>query len=234
MVEGIVMRLLVVEDEVNLAETIRDGLAGAGFAVDVVHDGVDGLWCATERPHGAYDVIVLDIMLPRLSGYEVCRQLRGRGVWTPILMLTAKDGEYDQADALDLGADDYLTKPFSFVVLVARLRALVRRGAPERPAVLTAGDLSLDPAERRVTRGTTTVPVTPREFAMLEFLIRHRGQAMSKTAIIENVWDAHFDGDPNIVEVYVGYLRKKIDHPFGRAAIETVRGAGYRIAADGG
>jgi two-component system OmpR family response regulator len=228
------MRVLVVEDEVGLAETIRDGLAQAGFAVDVVYDGVEGLWSATETPHGAYDVIVLDIMLPRLSGYEVCRQLRTREVWTPILMLTAKDGEYDQADALDLGADDYLTKPFSFVVLVARLRALIRRGAPERPVVLTAGDLALDPAERRVTRAGEPVALTPREFALLEFLLRNRGQAMTKTAIIENVWDAHFTGDPNIVEVYVGYLRKKIDHPYGRAAIETVRGAGYRVAADGG
>ena len=228
------MRVLVVEDEVSLAETIRDGLTPAGFAVDVVHDGVEGLWSASETPHGAYDVIVLDIMLPRLSGYEVCRRLRKLEVWTPILMLTAKDGEYDQADALDLGADDYLTKPFSFVVLVARLRALIRRGAPERPVVLTAGDLSLDPSERRVARGGTPVALTPREFALLEFLLRNRGQAMTKTAIIENVWDAHFNGDPNIVEVYVGYLRKKIDHPFGRAAIETVRGAGYRVAADGG
>jgi two-component system OmpR family response regulator len=228
------MRVLVVEDEVSLAETIRDGLTEAGFAVDVVHDGQEGLWSATEQPHGAYDVVVLDIMLPLLSGYEVCRRLRARKVWTPILMLTAKDGEYDQADALDLGADDYLTKPFSFVVLVARLRALVRRGAPERPAVLTAGDLTLDPAERRVARGGTPIPVTPREFAMLEFLMRNRGQAMTKMAIIENVWDAHFAGDPNIVEVYVGYLRKKIDHPFGRSAIETVRGAGYRLADDGG
>jgi two-component system OmpR family response regulator len=228
------MRVLVVEDEVGLAETIRDGLIPAGFAVDVVHDGVEGLWSAAETPHGAYDVIVLDIMLPRLSGYEVCRRLRAREVWTPILMLTAKDGEYDQADALDLGADDYLTKPFSFVVLVARLRALIRRGAPERPVVLTAGDLALDPAERRVTRAGEQVALTPREFALLEFLLRNRGQAMTKTAIIENVWDAHFTGDPNIVEVYVGYLRKKIDHPYGRAAIETVRGAGYRVAADGG
>ncbi len=228
------MRVLVVEDEVSLAETIRDGLVPAGFAVDVVHDGIEGLWSASETPHGAYDVIVLDIMLPGLSGYEVCRRLRKREVWTPILMLTAKDGEYDQADALDLGADDYLTKPFSFVVLIARLRALIRRGAPERPVVLTAGDLALDPAERRVTRAGEQVALTPREFALLEFLLRNRGQALTKTAIIENVWDAHFTGDPNIVEVYVGYLRKKIDHPYGRAAIETVRGAGYRVAADGG
>jgi two-component system OmpR family response regulator len=228
------MRVLVVEDEVSLAETIKDGLLAAGFAVDLVHNGVDGLWQATETPHGAYDVVVLDIMLPALSGYEVCRQLRAKGVWTPILMLTAKDGEYDQADALDLGADDYLTKPFSFVVLIARLRALIRRGAPERPAVLAAGDLTLDPSERRVARSGQPIAVTPREFAMLEFLMRHPGQAMTKTAILENVWDAHFSGDPNIVEVYIGYLRKKIDHPYGRAAIETVRGAGYRIAADGG
>jgi DNA-binding response OmpR family regulator len=224
------VRVLVVEDEVSLAETIRDGLTGAGFAVDLVHDGVDGLWQATETPYGAYDVIILDIMLPGLNGYEVCRTLRHREVWTPILMLTAKDGEYDQADALDLGADDYLTKPFSFVILIARLRALIRRGAPERPAVLTAGDLALDPSERRVTRAGSPIAVTPREFAMLEFLMCHRGQAMTKTAILENVWDAHFTGDPNIVEVYIGYLRKKIDHPFDKMTIETVRGAGYRIA----
>jgi two-component system, OmpR family, response regulator len=228
------MRVLVVEDEVSLAETIRDGLTPEGFTVDLAHDGVDGLWTAAETPYGAYDVVVLDIMLPQLSGYEVCRRLRARGVWTPVLMLTAKDGEYDQADALDLGADDYLTKPFSFVVLIARLRALVRRGAPERPAVLSAGDLTLDPSERRVQRGGTSIAVTPREFAMLEFLMRNRGRAVTKTAIIENVWDAHFSGDPNIVEVYVGYLRRKIDHPFGRTAIETVRGAGYRLADDGG
>ena len=228
------MRILVVEDEVGLAETLRDGLVPEGFTVDLVHDGIEGLWTATEAPHGAYDAIVLDIMLPGLNGYEVCRRLRQRSVWTPVLMLTAKDGEYDQADALDLGADDYLTKPFSFVVLVARLRALIRRGAPERPVVLTAGDLALDPGERRLTRGGKTVAVTPREFAMLEFLLRNRGHVVTKTAIIENVWDAHFTGDPNIVEVYIGYLRKKIDHPFGRAAIETVRGVGYRLAADGG
>jgi two-component system OmpR family response regulator len=228
------MRVLVVEDEVSLAETIRDGLGRDGFTVDLTHDGVEGLWTAAESPHGAYDVIVLDIMLPKLNGYEVCRELRKRGVWTPVLMLTAKDGEYDQADAFDLGADDYLIKPFSFVVLIARLRALVRRGAPERPVVLSAGDLTLDASERRVARGGTPIAVTPREFALLEFLLRNRGHAVTKTAIIENVWDANFNGDPNIVEVYVGYLRKKIDHPFGRTAIETVRGAGYRLAADGG
>jgi DNA-binding response OmpR family regulator len=173
-------------------------------------------------------------MLPGLSGYEVCRQLRQRDVWIPVLMLTAKDGEYDQADALDLGADDYLIKPFSFVVLVARLRALVRRGAPARPVVLVAGDLIVDPARRRVARGGAEVKVTAREFALLEFLMRHRGDVVSKRAIIENVWDANFDGDPNIVEVYVSYLRRKLDQPFGRCAIQTERGMGYRLAADGG
>ncbi|GIF47286.1 two-component system OmpR family response regulator [Asanoa ferruginea] len=225
------MRILLVEDEVALAEMVREGLTGEGFAVDVMHTGPDGLWAATEHP---YDVVVLDIMLPGMSGYEVSRQLRAREVWTPILMLTAKDGEYDQADALDLGADDYLTKPFSFVVLVARLRALTRRGAPARPTVLTAGDLSVDPARRRVTRGNDEITVTSREFALLEFLMRHRGDVVSKTAIIENVWDMNFDGDQNIVEVYVRYLRRKIDLPYGKAAIETVRGTGYRLAADGG
>src|SRR3954465_9135243 len=225
------MRVLVVEDEATLAAAVSRGLAAEGFAVDVVPDGSEGVLRASDP---CYDVVVLDIMLPGLSGYEVLRRLRAQGVWTPVLMLTAKDGEYDEADALDLGADDYLVKPFSFVVLVAHLRALIRRGAPERPAVLTAGDLSLDPAERRVRLAGAPIAVTPREFALLEFLLRHRGEAVTKTAIIENVWDAHFDGDPNIVEVYIGYLRKKIDNPFGRGAIETVGGAGYRLAADGG
>jgi DNA-binding response OmpR family regulator len=225
------MRVLVVDDEAALIETLREALVGEGFAVDVARDGVDGLWAATEH---AYDVVVLDIMLPGLNGYEVCRKLRDRQIWTPVLMLTAKDGEYDQADALDLGADDYLTKPFSYVVLVARIRALTRRGAPRRPAVLTAGDLTVDPARRRVTRGGVDIAVTSREFAMLEFLMRRRGDVVSKRAIIENVWDMNFDADPNIVEVYVSYLRKKIDQPYGRSAIQTIRGAGYRLAADGG
>ena len=209
------MRVLLVEDEVELAATIRDGLTAERIAVDVMHTGPDGLWAAAEYP---YDVILLDIMLPGLNGYEVCRQLRAREVWTPILMLT----------------DDYLTKPFSFVVLLARLRALTRRGARERPAILTAGDLSLDPARRRVTRGEQEIAVTAREFALLEFLLRHRGDVVSKRAIIDNVWDMHFDGDDNIVEVYVRYLRRKIDQPYGRASIETVRGAGYRLDAGGG
>jgi two-component system OmpR family response regulator len=225
------MRILVVEDESALGETLREALAEEGFAVDVARTGIDGLWAATEH---SYDVIVLDIMLPGLNGYEVCRQLRGREIWTPVLMLTAKDGEYDQADALDLGADDYLTKPFSYVVLVARIRALTRRGAPQRPVILTAGDLAVDPARRRVTRRGDDVSLTSREFALIEFLMRRRGDVVSKRAIIENVWDMNFDGDPNIVEVYVSYLRKKIDLPYGRTAIETIRGAGYRLAADGG
>jgi two-component system OmpR family response regulator len=225
------MRVLVVEDEARLVETVRRALTAEGFNVDVALDGAEGLWAATEN---AYDAVVLDIMLPKLSGYGVCQQLREAGVWTPVLMLTAKDGEYDQADAFDLGADDYLTKPFSFVVLIARLRALIRRGAPERPTVLVAGDLQLDPARRRVYRGEQEVALTPREFGLLDFLLRHRGDVVTKTEILQNVWDAHYDGDPNVVEVYVGYLRRKIDAPYDRKSIETVRGMGYRLVADGG
>jgi two-component system OmpR family response regulator len=220
------MRVLMVEDEVRLADALRRGLAAEGFNVDVVHDGVDGLWRAREN---AYDVIVLDIMLPGMNGYKVCETLRAGGVWTPILMLTAKDGEYDQTDAFDLGADDYLTKPFSFIVLIARLRALIRRGAPERPVILKVGDLTLDPSRRRVLRGSTELNLTPREFGLLHFLMRHRGDVVTKTQILEGVWDAHYDGDPNVVEVYISYLRKKIDQPFGRSTIQTVRGAGYRL-----
>jgi DNA-binding response OmpR family regulator len=225
------MRVLLVEDEVHLADTVRDGLAAEGFNVEIVHDGIDGLWASTEN---SYDVIVLDIMLPGLNGYTVCQKLRAAGVWTPVLMLTAKDGEYDQADAFDLGADDYLTKPFSFVILVSRLRALIRRGAPARPVVLSAGDLTLDPARRRVERDGEEIQLTPREFSVLAYLMRNAGDVVTKTAILENVWDAHYDGDPNIIEVYVGYLRRKVDQPFGRAAIQTVRGMGYRLARDGG
>jgi len=225
------MRVLLVEDEPRLAEMVRVGLVSEGFVVEVGADGADGLWRGTE---GEFDVIVLDIMLPKLNGYDVLRTLRERDVWTPVLMLTAKDGEYDQADAFDLGADDYLTKPFSFVVLTARLRALQRRGAPERPTVLTAGDLSLDPARRRVSRGDTVLALTPREYGVLDFLLRNKGTVLSKAQILAAVWDAHYDGDDNIVEVYIGYLRRKIDTPFGRQAIETMRGMGYRLLADGG
>ncbi|MEV0612607.1 response regulator transcription factor [Nonomuraea sp. NPDC050404] len=224
------MRVLVVEDERRMAAALQRGLQAEGFAVDLAHDGEDGLHAARQ---GDYDVVVLDIMLPRLSGYNVCKQLRAEENWVPILMLSAKDGEYDMADGLDLGADDYLTKPFSYVVLVARLRALLRRDAGRRPSVLLAGDLSLDPARRRVERGESSIELTPREFALLEYLMRRRDEVVSKSEILEHVWDT-FDTDPNVVEVYVGYLRRKIDAPFGRNALQTVRGAGYRLAGDGG
>ncbi|GAB3897715.1 response regulator transcription factor [Microbispora bryophytorum] len=224
------MRVLVVEDERRMAAALRRGLQAEGFAVDLAHDGNEGLHLARV---GDYDVVVLDIMLPGLSGYNVCKQLRAEENWVPILMLSAKDGEYDMADGLDLGADDYLTKPFSYVVLVARLRALLRRGGGRRPSVLRAGDLSLDPAARAVTRGDAPVELTPREFALLEYLMRRPGEVVSKPEILEHVWDT-YDTDPNVVEVYVGYLRRKIDTPFGRAALQTVRGAGYRLASDGG
>lgn len=224
------MRVLVVEDERGLAAAVARGLTQEGFTADVAHDGTDGLWRAT---HETYDVIVLDIMLPGLSGYDVVRRLRAAQVWTPVLMLTAKDGEYDEADALDLGADDYLAKPFSYVVLVAHLRALLRRAAPARPAVLSAADLTLDPARKRCHRSGQEITLTAREFALLEFLLRHQDDVVSKTDILTHVWDENFDGDVNIVEVYVGYLRRKIDTPFGRRTIETVRGAGYRLASTG-
>ncbi len=220
------MRVLLVEDEVALAESIRRGLINQGFVVDVAHDGVTGQWLATENP---YDVIVLDIMLPRRNGYDVLRNLRGLKIWTPAMMLTAKDGEYDQTDAFDLGADDYLTKPFSFIVLVARLRALIRRGAPERPVVLEVGQLRLDPAKRMVTVAQQPVSLTAKEFALIHYLMRHPGDVLSKAEILDNVWDPAFEGSENIVEVYVGHLRTKLDVAFGRQSIETVRGMGYRL-----
>ncbi|MDQ1626108.1 MAG: hypothetical protein QOJ49_1606 [Actinomycetota bacterium] len=225
------MKLLVVEDEVRLAQALRRGLQAEGFTVDLAHDGEDGLHRARE---GDYAAIVLDVMLPRLSGYRVCQQLRKEGNWVPVLMLSAKDGEYDEADGLDIGADDYLTKPFSYVVLVAHLRALLRRGAPDRPAVLTAGDLTLDPASHTVQRGEQEIALTRREFAVLEVLMRHRGQVVPKSQLLTDVWDSHYSGAENVVEVYVGYLRRKVDEPFGRTSLQTVRGAGYRLAADGG
>lgn len=222
--------MLVVEDEEALAASLARGLQADGFAVDVAHDGVDGLWRAQEV---AYDAIVLDLMLPAKNGFEVCRELRAAEVWTPILVLTAKDGELDETEALDTGADDYLTKPFSHLVLVARLRALLRRGAPARPAVIEIGDLRLDPGSRRVWRGEVEIGLTAREMSVLEHLVRHAGQVVSKRDVLDHVWDDDFEGDPNIVEVYVRYLRKKVDIPFGRSSIETVRGSGYRFAADG-
>ncbi len=225
------MRVLVVEDERRLAAAVRRGLQAEGFVVDLAHNGTDGLHMARE---GGYDALVLDLMLPGISGYKLCQHLRAEENWVPILILSAKDGEYDQADGLDLGADDYLTKPFSYVVLAARLRALLRRGAIPRPAVLRAGDLSLDPATRRVRRGETEITLTPREFSLLEYLIRQAGQVVSKATLLEHVWDSYDETGLNAVEVYAGYLRRKIDVPFGRAALQTVRGAGYRLATDGG
>jgi DNA-binding response OmpR family regulator len=216
------VRLLLVEDEERLARALQRGLQSEGFAVDVAADGASGLDLAL---HGEYDAMILDVMLPKLSGYRVVRALRAERNWLPVLMLSAKDGEYDQADGLDCGADDYLTKPFSYVVLLARLRALLRRGAPERPSVLTVGDLSLDPASRRVTRAGTEVSLTVREYALLEYLMRRPGEVVSKTELLDHVWDASFETAPNAVEVYVGYLRRKL----GREAVETVRGAGYRL-----
>jgi DNA-binding response OmpR family regulator len=224
------VRVLVVEDERRLAAAVRRGLTAEGFTVDVSHDGVDGLHQARE---GGYDAVVLDIMLPGLSGYKVCEKLRAEGNWVPVLILSAKDGEYDQADGLDLGADDYLTKPFSYVVLAARLRALLRRGARPRPAVLALGDLTLDPASHVVRRGSSEISLTAREFALLEYLMRHPGEVITKAELADHVWDSEAVTDLNVVEVYAGYVRRKIDTPFGRRSLETVRGAGYRLAADG-
>lgn len=218
------MRVLVVDDERGLTEGLRRGIEAEGFAVDVAYDGVDGLWMATERP---YDVIVLDVMLPGLSGHQVCAALRGDRIWTPILMLTAV--VEDEVKALDSGADDYLTKPFSYAVLIARLRALIRRGTPERPVILEVGALSLDPAARRAWKDGCEIACTAREFALLEYLMRHPGQTLTKRNVLEHVWDDRFEGDPNIVEVYVRRLRVRL----GTEVIETLRGAGYRLCAPG-
>ena len=224
------MRLLVVEDEERLATSLRTGLEAEGFAVDVAPDGGEALWYARENE---YDAIVLDIMLPVMNGYEVCEALRGEENWTPILMLTARDGEWDQVEALDNGADDYVTKPFSFDVLLARLRSLLRRGGHERPTSLEVGDLVLDPAQRRVTRAGRPLRLTTREMSLLEFLMRRKGDVVTKQQILSHVWDYAFEGDPNIIEVYIGRLRRKVDRPFGRNDIETVRGSGYRLRAEG-
>ena len=219
------MRLLVVEDEQRLAAGLRKGLEAEGFAVDVVHSGIDGLWMARENP---FDAIVLDVMLPGANGYQVCRTLRDEGNWTPILMLTAKDGVADEVEGLDTGADDYLSKPFSYAVLIARLRALLRRGAAPRPTVLEVGELRLDPAARRVWFGGAEISLTTREFAILQHFMHHPDEVLSKKDILEHVWDFEFDGDPNIVEVYVRRLRTKLPRP----VIGTIRGAGYRLVAD--
>lgn len=223
------MRILLVEDEKDLAESIRRGLTNEGFVVDVANDGVTGAWLALENP---YNVAVLDIMLPGKHGYQILKEIREANIWTPVLMLTAKDGEYDQTDAFDLGADDYLTKPFSFIVLVAHLRALIRRGAPERPVNITVGSLVLDPIRRTVTRQDTLVALTPKEYAILQYLMRSHDQVVSKAEVLDNVWDSAYEGSHNVVEVYMGYLRKKIDVPFGTNTLKTVRGMGYCLVSD--
>ena len=225
------MRILLVDDEKRLADGVRRGLEAEGMVVDVAHDGVTGLDMASDAD---YDVIVLDVMMPRMNGYRVCQSLRADGDHTPILFLTAKDGEWDEVEGLDTGGDDWLTKPFSFPVLIARVRALARRGGRERPAVLQAGDLTLDPAARQVFRGDDEITLTAREMAVLDFLLRRRGEVVTRREILANVWGDSFTGDANIVEVYVGHLRAKVDRPFGRQAIETVRGVGYRLSGTGG
>ncbi|MGH2610778.1 MAG: winged helix-turn-helix domain-containing protein [Tepidiformaceae bacterium] len=221
-------RILLIEDEKSLAGAVRRGLIAEGFAVDLAFDGVEGQWMAEQNP---YDAVILDIMLPERDGYEVCGNLRAAGQWMPILMLTARDGARDEIRSLDTGADDYLAKPFSFQVLLARIRALLRRPRGERPSVLRLHDLTLDPAAHRVQRGDIEIELTSREFAVLEALMRRKGDVISKLEILDHVWDFAFEGDPNIVEVYVRRLRRKVDEPFGRKTIETVRGAGYRVAA---
>ena len=225
------VRVLVVEDEIHLAQAIEEGLRAEGFDIELSHDGLDGLWRARERAYGA---IVLDILLPGMNGYKVCATLRQEGIWTPILMLTAKSGKYDEAEALDIGADDFLSKPFSFVVLVARLRALARRDAGPRPRELMAGNLALDPVQRTCRRGEVPIDLTRREYALLEALLRHADTGVTKVQLLREVWGEDFFGDANVVEVYVGYLRRKIDLPFGTRSLQTMRGiGGYRLIADG-
>ncbi len=220
------MRVLVVEDAEKVARLLERGLVEEGFAVDVTASGVDALWLVRENE---YDAVVLDLGLPDLDGFEVCKQLRASRRWVPVLMLTARDALDDRIRGLDGGADDYLVKPFDFQELAARLRALIRRGTPPRPAVLTVGDLSLDPATRTVMRGATPIDLSAKEFALLEHFMRHPDEVMSRTQLLEHAWDFAFDGDPHIVTVYIAYLRDKIDRPFGRTSLETERAAGYRL-----
>ena len=224
------MKLLVIEDDTRIAVAVARGLEAEGFTVEVANDGDDGLWRATE---GSHDLIILDLMLPKRSGFRVCADIRAAEIWTPILVLTAKDGDLDEAEALDTGADDFLPKPFSFPVLTARVRALLRRAGGGNPVPIAVGDLHVDPGRRRVWRGDTEIDLTAREFDVLSFLVRRCGQVLSKDEILAGVWDYDFEGDPNIVEVYVGRLRRKVDQPFGERTIETVRGAGYRLAEPG-
>jgi two-component system, OmpR family, response regulator len=220
------MRVLVVEDDVRTAMLLRRGLAEAGYSVDISADGPDAVWRATEF---GYDVVVLDVMLPGLNGFDVCRTLRDAGCWAPVLMLTARHEPAERVRGLDAGADDYLTKPFSFDELGARLRALLRRGSPERPALLQVGDLQLDPAARRAWRGQAELDLSAQEFALLELFMRHPGEVLTRTRILDHAWDCATDSVSNVVDQYVSYLRRKIDRPFRVAQLETVRGAGYRL-----
>jgi two-component system, OmpR family, response regulator len=225
------MRILVVEDEPKLAQLVARALREEGHPADVAGNGKDALWMAQSAP---YDAIVLDVMLPDLDGFEVLRRLRTREVWTPVLMLTARDAVADRVSGLDAGADDYLTKPFAFDELLARLRAVARRGVNERPTVLAAGDLRLDPAAHRAWRGDTELDLSTREFALLELFMRHAGQALTRLQLLEGAWDMAFESRSNVVDVYVRYLREKVDRPFDRESLETVRGVGYRLREDGG
>jgi two-component system OmpR family response regulator len=226
------VKLLLVEDDTKIATTLRRGLEAEGFVVDLALDGDDGIWKITERD---YDLILLDLMLPRRNGFKVCAEARAAGVWTPILVLTAKDGVYDETEALDTGADDFLSKPFAFEVLVSRIHALLRRSSGRPPTTaLEVDDLRLDPQRHECRRGEVTVSLTSRELAVLEFLMRRAGMVLTKAAILDGVWDESFDGDPNIVEVYIARLRRKVDEPFGRHNIRTIRGAGYRLESDRG
>ena len=225
------VRVLVVEDEPRMATLLQRGLREEGYAVDVAHDGTDGLWLGTEQD---YDAIVLDVMLPGIDGLEVCRRLRAADRWAPILLLTARLAVEDRVHGLDAGADDYLTKPFSFAELAARVRALVRRQSGARPALLEVGDLRVDPATHRVWRGEVEIPLSPKEMALLELLIRHTGEVVTRTRILDHVWDFAYDGTSNVVDQYIAYLRKKIDRPFGRDDLETVRGVGYRLRSAAG
>jgi two-component system OmpR family response regulator len=225
------MRALVVEDELKMAALIRRGLVEEGYAADVARTGEEALWMASATP---YDAIVLDVMLPGRSGLEVCRSLRASGVWSPILMLTARDGVEDKVSGLDSGADDYLSKPFSFAELLARLRALTRRGPSERPSVLEAGSLRLDPATRQAWRGEVEVDLSAKEFALLETFMRNAGDVLTRLDLLEHAWDYGYENRSNVVDVYVRYLRAKIDRPFSLDSIETVRGVGYRLRRDGG
>ncbi len=223
------MRLLVIEDSVKMASLLRRGLTEEGYAVDVAANGTDGVWLATEVE---FDAIVLDIGLPDIDGFEVCRRLRKAKRWSPLLMLTARDDVSDRVQGLDVGADDYLTKPFAFEELFARLRSLVRRAPQERATVIEVGDLVLDPADHTVRRGDVAIALTRKEFTLLHYFMQHPGEALPRLRLLEHAWDFAFDGDPNIIDVYMGYLRDKIDRPFGRKSLETIRGVGYRLRTE--